>query len=238
MEENISKIIILKQHNALTEARYEMSSLEKNIFYMLMSQLIEIEKRYYQINITELKKKLRELGQEISLGDIQEATKNLVTRIYELDEPSGDYLQVTLFASVEYKEGSDLIEIELSKTIRSYLFDLEFDFTSYQFNSALSLRSIYSKRIYEMLSQYKDLGIFEISVQKLKERLRIIDPVNKIEKFTVWSVFSKDVLELTRREISKKTDISFTYTPKKTGRKYTDIEFHIIKHETSEPITN
>lgn len=238
MEENISNIIILKQHNALTEARYEMSALEKNIFYMLMSQLLEIEKRYYQINITELKNKLRELGQEISLEDIQEATKNLVTRVYELDEPSGDYLQVTLFASVEYKEGSDFIEIELSKTIRSYLFDLEFDFTSYQFNSALSLRSIYSKRIYEMLSQYKDLGIFEISVQKLKERLRIIDPVNKIEKFTVWSVFSKDVLELTRREISKKTDISFTYTPKKTGRKFTDIEFHIEKKETSAPIIN
>ena len=31
----------LIQHNAITEARYEMSALEKNILYMLMGELQE-----------------------------------------------------------------------------------------------------------------------------------------------------------------------------------------------------
>ena len=29
----------IKQHNAIIEARYEMSALEKNIIYMLLAQL-------------------------------------------------------------------------------------------------------------------------------------------------------------------------------------------------------
>jgi hypothetical protein len=30
---------LIRQHNAITEARYELSALEKNIVYMLLAQL-------------------------------------------------------------------------------------------------------------------------------------------------------------------------------------------------------
>jgi len=51
---------ILKQHNAITEARYEMSALEKNIFYMLLAELKDddpIDKKYYKIAFFELEKR-------------------------------------------------------------------------------------------------------------------------------------------------------------------------------------
>jgi plasmid replication initiation protein len=237
MKKGITKNILLKQHNKVTEARYEMSALEKNIFYMLMAQIkdgVPPKKKYF-VSIQELKQKLEEMGQEIDAPLLLEATGKLVTRVYEFDEPSGDYVQMTLFASVLYRYDNDSIEIELSKSIRPYLFELEFDFTAYQLDSALSLVSDYSKRIYEMLSQHKEVGIFRISVLKLKEKLKTIDTATKIDKHKMWSSFSRDVLELSRKEINKKTDISFDYVLHKTGRKYTDIVFHIMKREVSVP---
>ena len=227
---------ILKQHNKVTEARYEMSALEKNIVYMLMAQLKDDDppKKKYFISIQELQERLQGIGEDISLPLLLEATGKLVTRVYEFDEPSGDRVQMSLFASVIYRDNSDSIEIELSRTIRPYLFELKFDFTSYQLSSALSMRSEYSKRIYEMLSQHRDTGIFKISVLKLKERLKLIDTSTKVEKYKAWSSFSKDVLEVAKKEINKKSEIYFTYTLQKTGRKYTDIEFTIIPNSKKE----
>jgi plasmid replication initiation protein len=229
---NTNNDIILKQHNKVTEARYEMSALEKNIVYMLMAQLRDTDPvgKEYEISIVGLQNKMKAIGQEISLDEIKEATHSLINRIYSFDEPDTGYqIDLTIFASVTYKNNSDFFSIELSRTIRPYLFDLKFDFTSYKLDFALSLTSKYAKRIYEMLSQHKETGIFYITVLELKERLKLIDPSTKTEKFKAWSSFAKHVLEVAKREISKKTDLSFSYILKKTGAKYTAIEFQIFK---------
>lgn len=78
-----------------------------------------------------------------------------------------------------------------------------------------------------MVSQHKDVGIFKISVQELRERLKL----NK-DKLSGWTDFQKTVLESSIKEINEKTELSTTYTLKKTGRKYTEIEFHIFKKDS------
>jgi plasmid replication initiation protein len=111
---------------------YEMSSLEKNIVYMLVAQLKESDPsdKMYSISIQALKQKLKELGQEIDLKHIEEATEKLLARVYSIEEDSSNFFLVKLVSSVTYSAGSDLIEIEIPKTIRPYLFDLKYDFTN------------------------------------------------------------------------------------------------------------
>ena len=49
---------LIKQHNAITTARYEMTALEKNIFYLLLAQLREeasVETKY-ELSVQDLKK--------------------------------------------------------------------------------------------------------------------------------------------------------------------------------------
>jgi plasmid replication initiation protein len=206
MERNITNNILLRQHNAITEARYEMTALEKNIVYMVMAQLRDDEpsKKEFSISIQELKNKLKELGQEINLEEIQEATGKLVTRVYSFIDDLEDHIQMTLFSSVQYTDNSDLIRVEIVSGVRHYLFDLKYDFTSFSLWSALRLRSIYAKRIYEMLSQHKSVGIFKISVQELRERLKLIDKSNKKDKLSSWSDFEKSVLAGSKKEINEK----------------------------------
>jgi plasmid replication initiation protein len=236
MDKNLTNNILLKQHNAITEARYEMTALEKNIVYMVMAQFRDddpVGKRYF-VSIQELKNKLKDLGQKISLQDIQEATGKLVTRVYSFIDDLGDHIQMTLFSSVIYTEDSDLIKIEIISEVRHFMFDLKYDFTSFSLWSALRLRSIYAKRIYEMLCQHKEEGVFKISVQGLRERLKLIDKSTKKNKLTGWSAFEKTVLEGPKEEINEKTELKVTYTLKKTGLKYTGIDFLISEKDSEE----
>jgi plasmid replication initiation protein len=237
MDKNLTKNILLKQHNAITEARYEMTALEKNIVYMIMAQFIRDDdpsKKQYFISIQELKNKLKELGEKISLEDIQEATDKLITRVYSFYDDFGNSGSMALFASVTYTDGCDLIKIEILSTVRHFMFDLKYDFTSFSLWSALRLRSIYAKRIYEMLCQHKDVGIFKISVQELRERLKLSSKLSKKDKLSGWSAFEKTVLEGPQKEINEKTELKVTYTLEKTGLKYTEIKFHISKKDSEE----
>ncbi len=104
MEPILPNLIILKQHNALTEARYEMSALEKNIVYMVMAQFSENNpsNTKFFISIQELKNKLKKLGVTITLADIEEATDKLITRVYRFYDDAGVDVSMALFASTVY----------------------------------------------------------------------------------------------------------------------------------------
>jgi len=81
--------------------------------------------------------------------------------------------------------------------------------------------------MYEMLSQYREKGIMEISVEELKYRLALKDPQTGKELYEPWHMFKEYVLTVPQKEIAEHTDIRFTYKPIKTGRKYTDLVFKI-----------
>ena len=216
---------LIKQHNAITTARYEMTAVEKNIVYMLLAQLYEKDtpNKLYYISVRELQKVL---GKVIKYEQVQAATERLIGRVYHIHENKG-LLQISLLASAQYIKGAGKIELELSKKIRPYLFALKRQFTTFRLHMALSLKSKYSKRIYEMLNQFKDTGIMKISVYNLKHRLELIDDKTGKERYTKWSMFIAKVLEIAKREIEEYTNLHFTYELQKTGRKYTDIIFKI-----------
>ncbi|GAH46464.1 unnamed protein product, partial [marine sediment metagenome] len=54
-------------------------------------------------------------------------------------------------------------------------------------------------------------------------------------KYEMFSTFRKYVLEASRRELNKKTDISFDYTLQKTSRRYTHISFKIYQNKQTDP---
>jgi plasmid replication initiation protein len=223
LEDN--KLII--QDNAITTARYSMTALEKNIMYMVMAQLGKTDKadRYYRISSKELMERTRK---KIKYDEFKEATNRLLNRELIIIRDNGNYLQIRPISSAEYDENG-IIEIGLDPKIRPYLFELKNNFTSFELNMALSLNSKFSKRIYEMMAQFRSTGILRLSVRELKERLKLYDSKTGEEQYEKWSAFEKYVLLVAQIEIAEHTDMSFTYNLKKTGKKITDIEFFITR---------
>ena len=132
-----------------------------------------------------------------------------------------------MLASGTYKRNLGVIELELSREIRAFFFDIKNNFTHFRLKVALSLKSKYAKRIYEMLSQFKDTGVLRMSIVELKERLNIIDFKTRKEKYTKYGLFRAKVLEVAQKELSQKADITFTYEAIKTGRQYTHLRLEI-----------
>jgi plasmid replication initiation protein len=224
------KIEVLKHktlvcHNALITARYEMTLAEKDIVYMLMAQLREDDPvdKVYTIYVQEIEKLT---GKEVNYRNFERNTMKLVTRGYRIKE-GDNILQVCLVSSVRHIKGQGKIEVRIDPGMRPYLFNLKKEFTKHGLFMAISLQSIYSRRLYEMLCQFKHTGLMRISLDELKDRLCIINPVTKRDKYANWSDFTRKVVEVAKRELEEHTDINFTYAGEKRGRKYTNLEFKI-----------
>lgn len=224
MEEKSPKTIV--QDNAITSARYEMSALEKNIIYIMMAQLKKEDRAdiIYYVSVREL---MDRTGTRNSYEDLKRATESLIGRVLQIKRPNGNLLQVSMISSAEYLHGQGIIEIGLDPKIRPFFFDLKQNFTAFQLHMALSLDSKYAKRIYEMLSQYKDMGMFKIELMELKRRLLLYDEKTGEEQYKNWSDFEKRILLTAKKEINEKTDISIDYKATKIGRKFSEIIFLI-----------
>jgi plasmid replication initiation protein len=225
---------LLVQDNAMTTARYSMTALEKNIMYMVMAQLDKTDPptRYYRISGKDLMERTRK---KIKYDEFKEATSKLLDRELVILRENGNLLQIRPISSAEY-DGNGMIEIGLDAKIRPYLFELKNNFTSFELNMALSLNSKFSKRMYEMLAQFRSTGILRLSVKELKERLKLFDPQTGKEQYEKWAAFEKYVLKVAQSEIAEHTDIVFTYKLKKSGKKITDIEFLINRPAASAPV--
>lgn len=214
----------IRQHNAITEARYDMSALEKDIVYLLMCELKQddIPQKEYSIDITN-----SQALKNVKIQDLRQAARNLLSRVYYITKPNGNILAVTLMTVAAYDQNEGKMRIRISQKLLPYLIALRDNFTQFQLNIALNLRSKYSKRLYEMISQHKEAGGFSISVDELKWRLALKDPRTGVEKYANWTNFQKNVLNRTQKELKQKYDITFSYEAIKTGRKHTHLKFRI-----------
>jgi len=101
------------------------------------------------------------------------------------------------------------------------LAELSKGYTPLNFNLLMSLNSEYSQRMYELLSRWKDVGVWlNVDIEELRELLNVPNSYN-------LGVFRKVVLNHCQKELSSKTDIKFTYELTKTGRRFTHIDFFI-----------
>ena len=78
-----------------------------------------------------------------------------------------------------------------------------------------------------MLSQHREEGVMEISVEELKYRLALKDLKTGKEQYKPWSMFKKYVLTVPQEELKAYTDISFTYRVKKEAGKHSGLTFYI-----------
>ena len=231
--ESEEKPLILWQSNVLTSARYEMTKLEKNILYMVMAQIKRddpIDQLYY-VSTLELMKKT---GEEIQYERMKAITEKLITRILQADLPNGDYLQTAFIASAQYLKGTGTIEIEISQKIRPFYLNLKQKFTTFELDVAISLNSIYAKRLYEVLSMHKNLDnkTFKINLNDLKAQLAITDAKSGKDKYPLYADFKRNVLKPSE-EINEKSDISFSVKEIKAGRKVVQLEFIVSPNPSS-----
>jgi len=220
----MSKELEIRQHNALTNARYDYTELQLDLLFFTVSRLRKDQKTaIYELPIKELSALT---GKQYHLPYLRQATADMGSRVFEVETPER-IKQLWMFQRVEYLKGQGIIEIKLTEDILPYLFDLKDNFTSYSLAAALRLNSKYAKRIYQICSQWKDLGETKrYDLQEFKKMLGLLDDKGN-EKMKQTKDFRESVLDIAVKQINEHTELHISYKLEKRVRTYTHIIFTV-----------
>lgn len=225
-KEKVNKGIEVKHSNLFTQVRYSFTALELDVIVCLMyhlklkgwtEQAVQIPLATFQ--------KYRE--GEVKRWHLFEALSRLgekQAKIFNKDE-SFEIIQFISYSSIP--KGSGYLYIEVPKVSLKLYEPLQTHFTTYQLEQSLSFQSKFTKRMYHLLSQYKNLGVWRVKIDELKQLLGLVDESGK-EKYD-YNMFKKRVLEVVYNElVEHQCEIQFTYSETgKERKKITELTFFI-----------
>lgn len=161
---------------------------------------------------------------------LRDAESRLFDRRFTIVDDDGELIKSRWVQDVKYLPRENSIEISLSRVVvreTTRLDGLKQFFTSYTLEQTSLLKSTYSIRMYEILSQWitaKKTPVFEI--EKFRQQLGI-----GVNEYSRMHQFKERVLENAIDEINKKTDLTVKYEQVKSGRNITGFSFKVSKKQ-------
>ena len=171
---------------------------------------------------------------------VKQAFKNLRVRSFEWDNgvsednPDHQWFEVGFINYGEWKRGGD-IEFQISKLILPFFVSLTKKFTEYNLIVAISLKSKWSQRFYEILCQWKNAGGVNLSIKELREQFSLTD------KYIKYAALKKRVIDVAHKElkelfIKQQNDIYFEYSEIKNGRTVEYLKLKIITKDKKKEV--
>jgi plasmid replication initiation protein len=223
---------LIVKSNRLIEASYRLSLNEQRIILYAISQCREDQKGLFPdlpvlITADSFAKRFPSIDKKHVYRQLKDAMDALYDRsvtIYEEDETTG-YEQVSKtrwISKASYIDGAGQVKIVFTPDIIKYITRLETEFTSYQLEKVGNMTSAHAIRIYELLTQYRDIGHRSLSLVWLREALQLAP-----DEYKLTADFIKRIIEPSIQQISSHSDLTISYKPVKTSRAITDFIFKI-----------
>ncbi len=226
-----NKMAIVKS-NKLIETSYTLGSREQFFVLFLISQISQkdTEFREYRINHKDISQLMNFDGRRrvANKEDVFKMMNNLNTQPIRFTEGEED-VQVVWITSLRYNKRTGDYTFTFGNELKPFLLQLKEHFTLYNIGNVVHL-SGHSTRIYEVLKRhhFKKEPV-TLTVADLKFWLKIE------KKYPEYYEFKRWVLEPSREELEKYTDIRFTYREaEKEGKKILSLEFSIFDNVPTE----
>jgi plasmid replication initiation protein len=230
-----NKEITLAQSNALTQAKYNFTVVEKRAVYHIIKevrrQFIERDdgqKDLFSDLVIQMKTSDLQSSDTV-LRDVYTSLKSLRRKSIWIEDDER-VLEVGYINYFEHKKREPFLEVQVSHKILPYLVELAEQFTTYNLTVAISLKTKYGQRFYEYCSQFKNTGFFYITIAELREKLMIGDsyPRYALLKSRVIDVAYKELKELYD---NGQCDIYFNYSEDKAGRTILGLRVAVVSKE-------
>ena len=152
---NINRELVV-QDNKLIEAYYTATLTEIKLFNLLVSKVKgdDIDFKDYEFTSQELLEYLN-IGKE-NHSFLEKTVQKFLGKIITIVEPKRIIRTTILSAAVYTKEGKIIFHFD--PVLKPYLLQLKSNFTVFQLENILRLRSYFSVRLYELLKQYETIG--------------------------------------------------------------------------------
>ena len=228
--------------NKLLHAGYSLEVNEQRLINLALSKINSKKSNPGKIVIypTEYAKCFG-LSKHSVYEQLSAAAESLRDKSVSILDDSGQSLSIPWVSSAKYeklKNQGSFINIEFSKEIEPYIFNIEGDFTRLYFHNTVKLNTLASFRLYALLNEvrnyknYKRRGsvVMNLQLPEMKKKLFLS------ESYEAWRDFKNRVLLPAIEKINAHTDLCVTFQPKKMGNCITAIEFSYIPQSDGQHI--
>lgn len=233
------KEIMLRQANPMTESRYDFSKIEKNAYYCVVRQVrkdyIEDGKKEFDNMVVEIPESvLDEIAGERHKDDAREALKNLHKKLIEIENDDGSWFFCGFINWAKYIAKRKVYQLEVSSQLMPYLVELGKQYTEYSLTVAISLKSKWTQRFYELCCQYKAKGNFFKTIEQLRTMFMLENAYKQNQDFKRRVI---DVAENELKETFESGQCDLWFESMKEGRgKDTRYTFRIhTRNEQEKP---
>lgn len=223
----------LIQSYILTTAKYDFTVYEKRVIYRLVELAqAELQGVKFAGNCTKIEHDLFKtvhvtlpiaslLGsdEDKNYTRVKDALQSLQRKIftYEDDEV---WQSISIIALPDIQKRSSYVSFQIHPRVWDCILDFSKGFRKYELKAAMSFKSQYSMRFYELMSGQKTPLVF--SVEDLKEMFRVEEKYKRVNDLVRY------VIEPAKAELDKVSPYSFDYAPIKDGRRISAIKFYPV----------
>jgi plasmid replication initiation protein len=225
-----SKNHLVVKSNKLIEASYRLDLSEQRIILMAITEARDTGKGITSDDFIEIRAVdfsiLYGLSERTAYDQLRDAGKSLFRRyvvLKSINDRTGkvEETEARWVSAVTYAAGSGLIRLQFSGVIVPYITRLETEFTSYKLKSVSQMTSNYAVRLYELMVQWQGLKEREIEISELKKMLF----VHAEKAYDRIDNFKKKIIDIAVTQINEHSDITVSYTQRKSGRTVTHLTF-------------
>jgi replication protein len=210
---------IVKYHNNFNSvALKNFNGIEIDLLMAICSKLKNEDINEVELKFSDLRRMInsRNRGELRFIQNLEQMYKKLISLSIRI-ETEDKIINFILFTKYEILKKQKTILIKINEEFKFLLNKFINNFTRFELNEFISLKSSYSKEIYRRLKQFKHTGIWKVQIDNFRELLNIP------EKYRI-SEIDKKVLKISIEELNKYFD-NFEIIKIKKGRKIEYLEF-------------
>ncbi|QNF31337.1 replication initiation protein (plasmid) [Adhaeribacter swui] len=213
------------QGNFIVRSHLSFGAVEARIFTLMLAGIHKDDSDFKPIEIPMSSVTPHTGGTAYEM--VENACKALMTKYIEASET--DRKRGTkLYSFVDYlgiDKGTGVITGIWSQTIRPFLIQLKEHYTLAEVQHLMELKTGAAHRLYWLLKSYETLGVYEESMEELKNLLCgkevKYDRLYDFKRFVLLPAFA----EIQKTPESPENPLAFEYLEEKTGKKITSIKF-------------
>ena len=210
---------IVKYHNHFNSvALKNFNGVEIDLLMAICSKLKNEDINEVELKFSDLRKMInfKHRGELRFIQNLEQMYKKLLNLSIRI-ETEDRIINFILFTKYEIIKKQKTILIKINEDFKFLLNKFISNFTRFELNEFISLKSSYSKEIYRRLKQFKHTGMWKVQIDNFRELLNIP------EKYRI-SEIDKKVFKISIEELNKYFD-NFEIIKIKKGRKIEYIQF-------------
>ena len=210
---------IVKYHNHFNSvALKNFNGVEIDLLMAICSKLKNEDINEVELKFSDLRRMInfKHRGELRFIQNLEQMYKKLLNLSIRI-ETEDRIINFILFTKYEIIKKQKTILIKINEDFKFLLNKFISNFTRFELNEFISLKSSYSKEIYRRLKQFKHTGMWKVQIDNFRELLNIP------EKYRI-SEIDKKVFKISIEELNKYFD-NFEIIKIKKGRKIEYLEF-------------